>query len=136
MQPRTHLSAAVAILAVAATASLAQDRPAPTDSAPGPTLACTNAGMTYQPGDFACIAACHGRRRLARCDTVADKASWTYVQETCPTSMINRPWPSAWSEVPVMTATSPIPVVIDRSAIPVDEKLAFADFGDKPAITQ
>ena len=98
---------------------------APSSGGAPVTLACTNAGLHYQPGEFACIAACHGQRRLARCDAVTDKATWTYVQESCPTSMINAPWPSEWSEVPAIAAMSPIPVNVDRSAIPPDVRFAF-----------
>ena len=39
------------------------------------------------------IAACHGKRRLARCDAIAEKASWTYISDACPSAMINPPWP-------------------------------------------
>jgi hypothetical protein len=112
----------VVLAVAAATPSIAEDAPA--TGAPT-TLACTNAGLRYQPGEFACIAACHGQRRLARCDTVTDKATWTYVQESCPTSMINAPWPSDWSEVPATAAMTPIPVNVNRSAPPPDVRFAF-----------
>ena len=99
-------------------------------------LACTNAGNQYRVGEFACIAACHERRRLARCDVVLEKASWTYVAESCPTAMINPPWPSLWSEVPALSAMSPIPLTVNLTAIPPDERLAFAAFGEATALMQ
>ena len=135
-----RLSAAFVGLALSAAPLLAQDQPAPDAgagaSSPGTTLACINSGMHYQVGEFACIAACHGQRRLARCDTVSELPKWTYVSESCPTAMINAPWPSDWSEVPADAAMSPKPVNVNRSAIPPDEKLAFADFTGAGATTQ
>ena len=80
-------------------------------------LVCLNAGNSYKVGEFACIAACHGKRRLARCDAVAEKASWTYVSDVCPSAMIVPPWPSDWSEIPAVTAMSPIPYTLNSSAI-------------------
>lgn len=137
MQSRVRLSAVFAILALTATPSLAQDQPAPpsTDApATNTQIACVNAGLSYHAGEFACIAACHGRRRLARCDALADKGSWTYVSEACPTSMINQPWPSEWTEMPAVAAMTPVPLVLDRSAIAPEAdlkfgELKFADFG-------
>jgi hypothetical protein len=122
MTKRTNLSAALFTAAMIAGPAIAQDQETT-------TLACTNAGIQYKVGEFACVAACHERRRLARCDAVAEKPSWTYVEESCPTAMINAPWPSDWSEVPVLTAMSPKPLVVNLTAIPPDDRLAFADFG-------
>ena len=87
--------------------ALAQDAPA-TPAA---------AGVSYQVGEFACIPACHGQRRMARCDAVSTRASWTYVSDACPSAMINAPWPSDWSEAPVLAEMSPIPVAVNMSAI-------------------
>ncbi len=82
------------------------------------TFICTNAGIQYEVGEYACIPACHGQRRLARCDTVAERASWTYVDDACPSAMIiNPPWPSDWTELPVASAMTPIPLVVNLSAI-------------------
>ena len=82
------------------------------------TLICSNAGVQYELGDYACIAACHGRRRLARCDAVAERASWTYVSDACPSAMIiNPPWPSDWTEVPAVADMTPIPLTVNLSAI-------------------
>ena len=102
---------AISFLALAALPAFAQD-------GQQSTLACTNAGISYAVGEFACIAACHQQRRLARCDAVSDNASWTYVSDACPSAMINAPWPSDWSEVPAATVMSPIPVTVTFSAPP------------------
>jgi hypothetical protein len=101
--------------------AFAQDAPAAPSSPavpPGATAAvCTSAGVDYQVGEFACIPACHGQRRLARCDAISTRASWTYVSEACPSAMINAPWPSDWSETPVAAEMSPVPVAVNMSAI-------------------
>ena len=90
-------------------------------------LSCVNAGNRYAVGEFACIAACHQQRRLARCDMVLDNTSWTYVSETCPSAMIiNPPWPSDWSEVPAVTVMSPAPVTVTYSAFPPELPLILA----------
>ena len=113
-----------AILAAAAVPAYAQS-----------ALVCVNAGLTYKVGEFACIAACHGQRRLARCDAVAEKASWTYVSEICPSAMIVAPWPSDWTEIPVVTAMTPQPIVVNMS-VPTPEmarRIAMAA-GSGPAL--
>ncbi len=134
MVKRIGLSAAFFALALPA---LAEDQTAPAaGDTPAATLACTNAGSRYQIGEFACIAACHQQRRLARCDAIAEKASWTYVSESCPTAMINAPWPSDWTEVPAATSMSVKPLVVNLTAIPPNETLAFAAFTDAGTITQ
>ena len=90
-----------------------------------------NAGSQYGVGEFACIAACHQQRRLARCDVVSEAASWTYVSEACPSAMIiNPPWPSDWSEVPAVAAMSPIPLTVNMTAIPPDMPLRLAALTD------
>jgi len=107
----------VVLTALAAPAP-AQDQQSPPGQGSA-SLACTNAGSQYKVGEFACIAACHQQRRLARCDVVSEKASWTYVSEACPSAMIiNPPWPSDWTEVPAVAAMSPVPVVVNYSALP------------------
>ncbi len=77
---------------------------------------CLNAGVQYKVGEYACIAACHGDRRLARCDALAQTASWTYISDACPSAMINQPWPSEWTEIPVVAAMTPIPLTVNLSA--------------------
>lgn len=119
------------LIAVAAgTAASAEDAsPIPPVQNSTPPLACLHAGTSYGVGEFACIAACHQQRRLARCDAVMDKASWTYVSEACPSAAINPPWPSTWSEAPVSTAMSPIPVTVTSSAMAPDLPVIFAKYG-------
>jgi hypothetical protein len=139
MTQRTRLSVALIGVALSSAVALAQDQSAPSSPVPGvgtTTLACINAGSQYQVGEFACIAACHGQRRLARCDQVAERVSWTYVSEACPTAMINPPWPSDWSEIPALSEMSPIPLVVDKSApVPEAKVLAFASFTADPALS-
>jgi hypothetical protein len=100
--------------------------PLAAQDAPETSLACLNAGVSYAVGEFACIAACHQERRLARCDVVSDNASWTYVSEACPSAMINQPWPSDWSEIPAVSAMTPIPVTVTYSAPPQATPTALA----------
>ncbi len=112
--------AAGILMALSAVPAAGQDAPAtPAPSAPpsaSPTV-CTSAGNTYQVGDYACIPACHGQRRLARCDVAGQSASWTYVSNACPSAMINAPWPSDWSQIPAATDMTPLPVPVRMSAI-------------------
>lgn len=143
MAQRTRLNAAVIVLALSVMPGLAQDQATPpageaptTTGTEATTLACTNSGSRYKVGEFACIAACHQQRRLARCDAIAEKASWTYVSESCPTAMINAPWPSDWTEVPVVTAMSVKPLVVNLTAIPANDRLAFAAFSGAGTITR
>ena len=49
---------------------------------------CSNAGNVYQVGDVACIAACHGRQRLAKCELVSNAATWTTLSESCPSARL------------------------------------------------
>jgi hypothetical protein len=73
------------------------------------TLVCTNAGNSYKVGEFACIAACHGARRLARCDIVVESATWTYVSDVCPSAMFVPGPPAETSQIPVRAAMTPLP---------------------------
>ncbi len=110
--------AAGMIAALSAIPAAAQDAPTtPALPAPASPAVCTSAGNTYNVGDFACIPACHGQRRLARCDVAGQSASWTYVSNACPSAMINAPWPSDWSQLPAATDMTPLPVVVRMSAI-------------------
>jgi hypothetical protein len=88
--------------------------------AAGPALAadnstsiCLNAGNQYKVGEYACIAACHGERRLARCDAVADQASWTFVSNACPSALLP-PSPSDATALPLAVAMTPIPLPIEH----------------------
>jgi hypothetical protein len=87
------------------------------------TLICLSAGHSYNVGDFACIPACHGKQRYARCEVVAQKASWTFISDVCPTANLTPPDPSDVTIAPVSTAMSPIPIVVAMSAI--DPAIAF-----------
>ncbi|MCB1488744.1 MAG: hypothetical protein KDJ88_14975 [Bauldia sp.] len=86
-----------------------------------------SAGNQYQVGDYACIPACHGRQRFARCDSVADSATWTYISDVCPSALLTPKTPPA-SFAPVTTAMSPVPYDIPLSAIAPDfvERIAEA----------
>ncbi len=84
------------------------------------SLICTNAGNQYHVGDFACLPACHGRQRYARCDAVADTATWTYVSDVCPMALLSPAEPPGVSFAPILTAMSPIPYDIPMSAIAAD----------------
>ena len=79
------------------------------------TPACQNSGRDYRVGEYACIPACHGQRRLARCDAAAQSASaaWTYVSDVCPSAMLV---PAPWDATarPIQAAMTPIPLPIER----------------------
>jgi len=76
---------------------------------------CQNSGRDYQVGEYACIPACHGQRRLARCDTIAQAASatWTYVSDVCPSAMLP-PSPADATVRPIRAAMTPIPLPIEH----------------------
>ena len=124
MSPRALLFGV--FFAATALPAAAQDASSPPAET---TLACLHAGTSYGVGEFACIAACHQQRRLARCDVVSENASWTYVSEACPSASINPPWPDTWSEAPTVSAMSPIPVVVRSSAIAPIMPLVLAAHG-------
>jgi len=84
---------------------------------------CMNSGREYKIGEYACIPACHGQRRLARCDalggatpaaTQAPTANWTFVSDVCPSAMLP-PSPSDASARPIKAAMTPIPLPIERT---------------------
>ena len=77
------------------------------------TALCTNSGNEYKVGEYACIAACHGARRLARCDAVAQTASWTYVSDACPSAMLPPSLMESCAK-PIVTAMSPSLLPIER----------------------
>ena len=130
---RLALGIPAAVIGLSSALTLAQDQSAPNASpAPGRdggSSTCMAQGSQYQLGEEACIPACHGRRRLARCDMTGTQASWTYVSQDCPSAMINAPWPSDWSEVPVVADMTPVPLVVDKSApVPAAKTITFATF--------
>ena len=98
--------AAVLLAALSAGAALAQD------VAPN-SATCLNSGNQYKVGEYACIAACHGARRLARCDAVAQTASWTYVSDACPSAMAPPSIMDA-TKKPIASAMTPIPLAIEH----------------------
>lgn len=81
------------------------------------SLVCLNAGNRYQVGDYACLPGCHGRQRYARCDTIADNTSWTYISDVCPMALFTPEAPDGVTVAPVATAMSPIPYDITSCAI-------------------
>ncbi len=118
--------AAGILTALSVNPAAAQDAPAatplpatplPPSASPAGPVTCSSAGNTYQAGDYACIPACHGQRRLARCDAAGQAGAWTYVSNSCPSAMINAPWPSDWSALPTVTDMTPLPVPVRMSAI-------------------
>jgi hypothetical protein len=82
---------------------------------------CQNSGRDYKVGEYACIPACHGQRRLARCDAATQtqaaqtqSASWTYVSDVCPSAILV-PAPSDATARPIRAAMTPIPLPIERT---------------------
>jgi hypothetical protein len=95
------------LLGAAMMAAILAAAPAWGDAA---SLVCLYAGQQYKVGEFACIAACHGERRLARCDAGAATASWTYVSDACPSAILIPPLPAEATERPLTAAMTPIPL--------------------------
>jgi len=83
---------------------------APSFAADNATVICTSGGNQYKIGDYACLPGCHGRQRYARCDAVAEAASWTFISDVCPMALRSLPAPGENSPVPVVTAMTEIPV--------------------------
>lgn len=108
--------AAIALVASAVAPALAQEA----------TLTCVNAGNTYNIGEFACIAACHGARQLARCDQVAESTTWTYVSDVCPSAHVVPPPLDNASQVPVVTRMSRLPGPLKISEFSPTVKLQLA----------
>jgi hypothetical protein len=112
------IGVAVVAAALSASPALAQSAPAQQNA----SLVCSSGGLTYRVGEYACIPACHGARRLARCDVEGgasfQQVTWIYISDMCPSAMIiNPPWPEDWNALPVQTSMSPIPVTVKMSAI-------------------
>ncbi len=117
MAKRWMLAAGI-LTALSASPAAAQDASTtPTLPAPAASVVCTSAGNAYNAGEYACIPACHGQRRLARCDVAGQSASRTYVSNACPSAMITAPWPSDRTQLPAVTDMTPIPVPVRMSAI-------------------
>jgi len=89
-------------------------------------LTCLNAGNIYNVGEFACIAACHGARQLARCDQIAEATTWTYVSDVCPSAHFVPPPPDNASQVPVVTSMSRLPGPLKISEFSPAIKLQIA----------
>ena len=89
---------------------------------------CTNAGNIYKVGDFACIAACHGARRLARCDMLSTQASWTYVSDVCPSAWLVPGPPDNASQLPVVAAMTPLPGPLKINTIAPDMATVLASY--------
>lgn len=89
-------------------------------------LTCSNAGNTYKVGEFACIAACHGARRLARCDPGDESAIWTYVSDVCPSARFVPPPPAEASQIPVLARMTPLPGPLKISTFAPDMPLRLA----------
>jgi hypothetical protein len=81
--------------------------------APNAAVVCVNSGNQYRVGEYACIAACHGERRLARCDAMAEHASWTFVSNVCPSALLPRPLREATGK-PIAAAMTPIPLPVEH----------------------
>src|SRR5262249_45385250 len=87
---------------------------APALSAEATAPVCQNSGREYKVGEYACIPACHGQRRLARCDAVQSaSATWTFVSDVCPSALL-APSPFDATARPIRAAMTPIPLPIER----------------------
>ncbi len=84
---------------------------------------CTSGGLKYAAGEYACVPACHGERRLVRCDartygSTTTLGIWTFVSDVCPSAMIEKsPWPNDWTLLPTTAEMTPLPVVVNFSGI-------------------
>ena len=67
------------------------------------SLICTSGGVNYQVGDIACIPACYGQERLARCVASNGVATWSTISDSCPSAMTPiLPWTSRTAAVPAL----------------------------------
>ena len=92
-------------------------------------LACLSDGHSYRVGEYACLPACHGKFRYARCDAVATAASWTFISDTCPSALLRPKIPAYASLVPVVAAMSPRAIVVNVSLRPTDLETEKAALG-------
>jgi hypothetical protein len=58
-------------------------------------LTCVAAGRDYSIGEIACIPACHGQQRLAKCERTDRGVDWTSISDNCPAAMNSKPRDSA-----------------------------------------
>jgi hypothetical protein len=72
------------------------------------TPVCISNGISYQAGEVACIPGCHGAQRLARCDVVANYASWTTIANQCPSALLT-PIPKGSAFRPVQLSCNLMP---------------------------
>ena len=54
-------------------------------------IACSAAGRNYQPGEVACIPACHGAQQLAKCEQTGSGVKWTNIANSCPNASLPKP---------------------------------------------
>ena len=97
------------------------------------SLVCVNAGRQYKVGDYACLPACHGRQRYARCDAVAEHASWTYISDVCPIALLAPAEPQDASFAPADSVMTPLPLNIALSAISPEIAKEISDLGKRGA---
>ena len=51
-------------------------------------VTCIAQGRDYVVGDIACIPACHGNQRLAKCEQTGNGGvTWTPISDSCPQAM-------------------------------------------------
>ena len=68
------------------------------------SLICTSGGVNYQVGEIACIPACYGKERLARCVASNGVATWSTISDSCPSAMTPiLPWTSRTAAVPALS---------------------------------
>ena len=87
---------------------------------------CRNAGNEYKVGDFACIAACHGARRLAQCKQASYGTTWIYVSDVCPSAHVVPPPRANTSQIPTVAAMTPLPGPLKISEFPPAFSLRLA----------
>lgn len=95
---------------------------------------CRNAGNEYKVGEFACIAACHGARRLAQCKQASYGTTWIYVSDVCPSAHVVPPPRDNASQIPTVAAMTPLPGPLKISEFSPDVALRMAVLRiEKPA---
>lgn len=87
---------------------------------------CRNAGNVYKVGEFACIAACHGARRLAQCKQASYGTTWIYVSDVCPSAHLVPPPLDNASQIPTATAMTPRPGPLRISELSPEVSLRLA----------